>query len=116
MTLYEFNQAGYSNMPDMTEEQIKKAYKDVVIPFLEQHPSSYYLLLNNDQHYYTFFVFNEFSVIDHLAGELVSLAQELGPIKSIEVSGDALELWISYNNSTEAFMFFDYQRGVIEIP
>lgn len=118
MTLYEFNQAGYSNMPDMTEEQIQKARQDIVIPFLEKHPSSYYLLLNNDQHYYTFFVFNEFSVIDNLAGELVTLAQELGPIKSIEVSNDGefIEFWISYDNSTEAFMFFDYQRGVIEIP
>lgn len=118
MTLYELNQSGYKNLPTMDSKQIEKACKNIITPFLTAHSSNYYLLLNNDAHYYTFFVFNEFSTIENLVDELIGLVKELGPIKSIETdsSGEALEFWIEDGEIVNAFMFFDYARGVIEIP
>ena len=118
MTLYEFNQNLCNSLPDKDKEAIEKLGETVIKPYLEKHSSSYYLLLNNDLHYYTFFVFNEFSITNNLIDELIDLVSELGTIKSInlDTDGNAIEFWIKQGETTNLYVFFDYARGVIEIP
>lgn len=119
MTLYEFNKAGYGSLPNMDEEALSQASIHVK-EFLERKTpfSKYWLLLSNENKYYTIFHRNStnFSFND-LTSEIMSIAQDLGGIKSIELddSGSALEFWISYNGECSLFLLFDYTAGVIEV-
>lgn len=119
MTLYEFNKMGYASLPDMDETALDKA-SIYIKEFLEQKTpfSKYWLLLNNENKYYTIFHRNssDFSFND-LTSEIMDITQDLGGIKNIELddSGSALEFWINYNGECCLFLLFDYTRGVIEV-
>lgn len=121
MTLYELNQAAYANIPDMTDEQIELACNNVIQPYLEAcKPDYYFLLLNNSEkyHYYTFFVLTENCSYPTIIKQLIECVKNIGYLKSIEKNPNgAIEFWImdpkTYN--TNAYYFFDYQEGVIEI-
>ena len=117
INLYEFNQMGYNSLPNYDEEDFNYA-EQLIRNFLNKYPSKYYLLLNNDLHYYTFFVKNGIVITDPVK-EILSIVKELGNVKSIEIanSGDAIEFWINTLTDKECHMFllFDYALGVIEI-
>lgn len=119
MTLYEFNKAGYASLPDMTQDALYKA-SIYVKDFLEQKTpfSKYWLLLSNENKYYTIFHRNSqnFS-FNNLTSEVMDIVSSLGGIKNIEKdsSGNALEFWIDCNGECCLFLLFDYTRGVIEV-
>ena len=119
MTLYDFNKAGYGSLPDMDEIALNQASVHVK-EFLEQKTpfSKYWLLLSNENKYYTIFHRNSntFSFND-LTSEVMNIVQDLGGIKSIELDdgGSALEFWIKYNGECSLFLLFPYDRGVIEV-
>lgn len=114
-TFYEFNQQNYHALPNMPENAFEGA-RDNLVEWLENHKSTYYMLLNNDKHYYTVFV-NKTNWTKGLANEVISIARELGNVKSIEKSNDnaAYELWISDDETCHCYFLFDYTQGVIEI-
>jgi hypothetical protein len=115
MTLYEFNQAGYSKMPNYTEEDIHKAILRVS-KFLSSHDSKYYMFLNHDERYFTLFIYKEeYHRYRKMAEEILTLAQELGPIKEISVEDDRIEFWVGEGDDCKMYLFFDYFQGVIEI-
>lgn len=128
MTLYELNQAGYTNLPKMSKSQIESArdkIADWIQATLQDHGGEniYYILLNNDLHYYTIF---NWRYIDSRNGggdsedvvrEIFSIVKDLGTLKSIEFNDNgAWEFWItSPDATTNAYYLFDYTRGVIEV-
>lgn len=119
MTVFELNQANYANAPTMSKESLNKSIP-YVASFISKYKSRYYLLLEKDQRYYTFFTFlhGNFNPTK-LAKELIDLAADLGEVKSIEESqlGGMLEIWVVDKMTGECKMygFFDYQRGTIEL-
>lgn len=114
MTLYELNQAGYASLPKMTKAELKKAKEDIV-NFLESHSSNYYMMLNHDNNYYTLFTYKNDRNVNALTEEVISIAKSLGELKSIEVNGDMLEIWILYNNKCDMYALFNYEKGVIQV-
>ena len=50
-----------------------------------------------------------------MALEIISVAKSLGELKSIEVNGDILEIWILYNNKCDMYALFNYEKGVIQV-
>ena len=117
MTLFEFNQANYANAPTMSKESLNKSIS-YVASYVSKHKSKYYLMLEKDQRYYTFFTFlhGNFNPTK-LAKELIDLAADLGEVKSIEEMGDMLEIWVVDKMTGECKMygFFDYSKGTIEL-
>lgn len=117
MTVYELNQAGYASLPEMTDEQKESARKKIE-DFLADHSyndTDYLMLLNNDLHYYTVFVW-KYQGIKKFIDELMDIVEDLGKIKSIEVNdNDAVEFWITGEEGTNMYVLFNYNQGVVEI-
>lgn len=114
MKLYELNQAGYASLPDLTDEEILKS-KDTLLQFLTTFDSDVYMLLNNESHYYTVFMYNSDHNYIRMAYEILDIAKEIGNIKAIERNGSVVEFWIMYEGECRMFAFFDYDRGVVRV-
>ncbi len=114
MTLYEVNKMAYQNIPPITDIQ---AMQRTVMNFLNNYKSRFYMLLNNENHYYTIFVWKHNNNEKKACKLIVEIATELGPIKDIVQNDDtqALEFWIDYNGEPTLFVLFDYAKGVVEI-
>ena len=124
MTLYELNQAGYAAMPKMAKSKVEASKRDIEFWLADvstnyEGGNIYFILLNNDLHYYTLFNWREDQggTIYDLATEIFSIIKDLGTLKSIELNDNgAWEFWItSPDATTNAYYLFDYTRGVIEV-
>ena len=116
MKAYELNQIGYASVPALTDEELAKSEK-LIKEFLKNNPSKYYLVLNNDVRYYTFYTWkNEFK-FNEMAHEILDIMLELGEIKSIEKSevASAIEFWVMYRGECHMFLLFNYENGVVEV-
>lgn len=121
MTMYELNQANYANLPTMTEQQLK-AKVPYIVSYLDKHRGSYYLLLEKEQRYYTFFTFKDGHYNPgRMAGELIDIVADLGDVKAIETDNldNMLEIWITSRDTSDGecsmYGFFNYDGGVIEV-
>lgn len=117
MTQFELNKANYAVLPTKTHQELEKTIP-YIVSFLDQHKSKYYLMLETEQRYYTFFTFPKGNYNPgELAREIVSLAEDLGEVKSIETDrlDNMLEIWIVQNGECRMYGLFDYSKGVIEI-
>lgn len=116
MTLYELNKAGYNSLPDMTEEAMKSAV-DTLVQFLTTFDSNYYMLLNNEEHYYTLFTYKDKHDYYQMAREIISAAECLGSFKAIERNSDIVEFWIKDPDldETKMYVLFNYEMGVIKV-
>lgn len=114
MNMYEFNQISYSSVPDMTEEELDKAKKNLRT-FLQNNIADYYLLLNNEAHYYTVFNYVNTLKIKEMTETIMEIVLELGSIKAIEIEDDKVEFWIMHENECKVFYLFDYTQGVIRV-
>ena len=64
MKMYDFNQSLYSSLPNISDTE-KEEVKKIIIDYLEHNPSKYYMMLNNESHYYTVYSFLEVLAILH---------------------------------------------------
>lgn len=115
MTLYELNQAGYTSLPPLSDEGWGTA-RAALLQYLTTFESNYYMLLNNELHYYTIFTW-ESKVHDcfTLADEIISIAKALGKVKAIERNGETVEFWIETDGECNMYVLFDYERGVVAV-
>lgn len=106
----------YDKMPPL--KNFKQAEKDIM-EYLVQNPSKYYMLLNNDTHYYTMFVLKDDVNRKKMLQEVIDISRSLGNIKDIvmpEKIGQGLEIWIDIEGfGALMFLLFNYSQGVIEI-
>lgn len=126
MTMYELNQANYHNLPKMSKSQVEIA-RDKIIKWLDHMDETlpsienlYLMLLNNESHYYTIFNWScaGISTSSQVADEILSIAKDLGTLKSIEKTNNdqAFEFWITGQDAvTRMYALFNYTEGVIEL-
>lgn len=119
MNMYEFNQIGYSSLPKLTSAELEAAEK-AIQTFLEENPARYYLMLNNELHYYTVYTWDiQGYRFDKMAAEIIDIAKSLGSIKSIEIAEDnqKVEFWINVpgNEQCSVFYLFNYEAGVVVV-
>ena len=123
MTLYELNQAGYNSLPKMSKSAIDAKRLELIDWFEgflnevgDTDDAIYFMLLNNERHYYTIFAWMEDSA-NVLAKEVLSIVQDLGTLKSIEKNDNgAWEFWVTLPDATtHAYLLFNYTQGVIEL-
>lgn len=116
MKMYDFNQSLYSSLPNIFDTEKEEA-KKIIIDYLDHNPSKYYMMLNNESHYYTVYTFPHGFYFDKMTEEIMSIAEELGEIKAIHPAPDnqAIEFWIKTDDECRVYYLFNYENGVIEI-
>ena len=115
MTLYDLNKAGYASLPSLTEKGWSDA-RDALLQYITTFKSDFYMLLNNDLHYYTIFTWQSrsydwFSMVD----AIIEIVRDLGNVKAIERNGPNVEIWIEQNGECNMYVLFDYERGVVTV-
>lgn len=115
MNLYELNQAGYSNLPNLTKSAIAKKAEDITL-FLAANPAKYYMLLNVDGKYYTVFHKQDCKV-SPLIDSLLDIVKSLGDLKGIDWNkeNNILEFWVQQGLECNMYGFFAANQFIIEV-
>lgn len=119
MSLYELNQNVVSQMPTL-DEYVLDVKETLIKSFIKETKNKYYMLLNNEWHYYTVFVvglLNPPKDSGPVQREITTCLFKMGEVKSIELTEDnkAVEIWVTGDdNKAHVFYLFPYDNGVIE--
>lgn len=115
-TFYQMNQSVISALPAYTDEQISQA-KEKIKTYVKDTNNHYYMLLNNETHYYTVLEVGVNPKYKSVEDEVISCLRELGTIKSIVKDEDhnAIECWATTDKEdTHVYYLFPYDKGVIK--
>ena len=112
MTLYELNKANYAQLPTMKTDEIEIARLNIIKPWLKTNLDTHYLLMSPEMHYITILEYDKANE-EKMSKEVVSLATEVGAIKSIELENNnqGVEIW----NDDGMLMLMPYGRGVVKV-
>jgi len=112
-TLYEINQAAITGLPECSEEELS-AKTDEFTKWREETNKQYYMLLSNDERYYTMFVTRQYHKLP-FGVEVMDCLKSRGQVKSIELlDNGSFECWITHDNDSHVYYLFPYEEGVIE--
>ena len=114
MNAYDINKQIISQLEIMNNDAINQK-KKMIRDFVDEEHNQFYMLLCRDVNYYTVFV-RDIKLADECIDDVViECANDLGLIKSIELTEDkrAIEIWVSNSEDTYAMYFFPYDAGVI---
>lgn len=115
MTLYDLNKAGYAALPKLSKAGWEEA-RNTLLQFVTTFNSDFYMLLNNDLHYYTIFTWQSGSYDWHaMVDTIIEIVKDLGKVKAIERNGDNVEIWIEQDGDCNMYVLFDYERGVVAV-
>ena len=116
VSLYEMNQNLIHNMPSLDKSGLKGAEKKFY-KWLVNNSAEYYMLLCNQQRYYTVF-HNSSSAINekNYWNELLDVLSYCGDIKLMEEDSGAFSIWATWKNGdTDCLYLFPYDQGVVKI-
>lgn len=115
MTLYDLNKAAVTQLPNYSEAD-KQAAKELINTYDDfSTMTRYYMLLCRELNYYTVFQ-RQFTGLEDFGDVVIECLENLGNIKSIEVTEDktAIEAWIvNSDNEAHVVYLFNYDQGVI---
>ena len=112
INLMELNQLLVSQLPDLDKQGLEKG-KDLISDYVSAAPGPYYMLLSNELRYYTVFAMST-GDYPQLEDEVITCAQTLGSIKSINANDDGvIEIWVFLGEKSYPLYFFNYSEGVI---
>lgn len=117
MTLYEINQSIICQSPPYSDEQISVLIENLNNWDIKQHTSvKYYMLLNNEKHYYTVLHYknSDHTDFENLGKSVVSLLKEMNySILDEEENEDHYEIWVKKDKETLCYLLFPYDQGVV---
>lgn len=121
MTLYEFNKTAMATQEPMTEGKVKEALEGILAPYIKETGGKYYMLLNNENHYYTLWdmvsrkLDPQFS--ERAAADIIDvILSTVGCLYSVaRDENGAIEIWVKNYSDNELYVyyFFNYDEGVI---
>lgn len=119
VSLYELNQSAMTAMPPMSDEHIKLnkelIRKHLFMQLAPEDNTRYFMLLNNEQKYYTTFIVKpNISTISNVEDEVIECLQSRGEIKDISFLDDGIEFWVTEGDNSYVYYLFNYRGGVIE--
>ena len=81
----------------------------------DQPEHNYWALICWDRRYITIFHHDDYSN-EELSDIFMEVIENLGEIKDITVNEDTwtAEIWITNNEGTYCYIFFDYKQGIID--
>lgn len=115
MNLYDLNKAAVTQLPNYSEAD-RQAAKELINAYDDFSTiTHYYMLLCRELNYYTVFQ-RQFTGLEDFGDVVIECLENLGNIKSIEVTEDktAIEAWIvNSDNEAHVVYLFNYDQGVI---
>lgn len=119
LNLYELNKMAYAKMPVLEEgsEEWTNAIHKVIDYVALLNDKDYFMLLNNELHYYTIFhILSLSESINSISMEITDCIKSIGQLIDIEKNEatNTLECWIKQDKNIYMFLFFPYDQGVIE--
>jgi hypothetical protein len=123
MSLYDINQNIFAQLKPMTDEALRQVHAQV-FKFLgdsmQNEFNDYWALICWKRKYITIFHHNaalkNTKDSEELSDIFMEIIENLGDVKDVsEVDGQqALEIWITDDESTECYVFFNYAAGIVE--
>lgn len=116
MSLYELNQNIISQLPPYGAEKLEALKMNITNWDTKKNTSvKYYMLLNNEKHYYTVLHYNSaHGDFANLGDSVVYLLQEIGyAIVEEDQKNDHYEIWVKKDNETLCYLLFPYDQGVV---
>lgn len=111
-SLYEINQAAVTGLPACGKEELD-FFKDTLTRWRLETDQNYYMLLSNDERYYTVIVPTGQGAT--FGSEVIECLASRGQIKSIELlENNSFECWITHDNNSHVYYLFPYEEGVVE--
>lgn len=113
MNLYDLNKSAVASLPDLTEEELE-AKKEVINTLISKSDNKYYMLLNNEFHYYTLFAITDIDVNYKFADEVILCLKDFADsVKVIDIFEDyedqtAIEIWVMINGEAYIMYLFPY--------
>lgn len=125
VSLYELNQGIINGMPALSEDGVLKRAQ-LFFDWVAKNNGNYYMLLNNELHYYTIFHNHKYAGfpdddpidLDDFWSELLDTLKYAGTIKEMEVdTNGAWSIWIDWHDegTCHCFYLFPYDGGVVEV-
>ena len=112
-TLYEINQAAVNGLPEYSEEDFYAKVEELT-KWRDDTDKKYYMLLCNEEHYYTVFVTGHYEK-QPFGLEVMDCLRSRGQIKSIDLlDNNSFECWVTSENNSHVYYLFPYEEGVIE--
>jgi hypothetical protein len=116
-SLYQINQAIYTSMSAMTDEDIQKS-KELIHKFCkEQDGAIYFALMNREDYDFTMFQIGFGGQEPKIEDVVIDLLQERGELKDIDLTKESpqgIECWITKDKTSKVYYLFNYQEGVIK--
>lgn len=118
LSVYDINKMAYAQLPTLepNSPEWNDAFYTVELYTGALTQNYYFMLLNNELHYYTIFHINSNAQDDTIVSALEDCIKSIGQLINIEHNEEtnALECWIKKDNEAYMFPFFPYDEGVIE--
>lgn len=115
--LFELNQGAMTAAPAMGVEAIQSA-KQLIADFIAEKDSNYFMLLSNEQKYYTVFItgFDTGTAFNYnkIENEVIECLQDRGTLKDVDKTHDGIEFWVTEKDNSYVYYLFDYKGGVIK--
>ncbi len=112
MSLYELNKTAVSQMPNYNQDKLDDLCAEIN-QFEHGNGGFYYMLLNNENHYYTLLHLDKIADFNNIGEAVIELLSGLGPIVAHEVFEDHVEIWIKIGKEAFVYLLFNYDRGVV---
>lgn len=113
VSLFELNQGAMTSLPEYTDEQISAA-KSLIDEYCCNNQGTFYMLLSNEQKYYTLFNITgnyDYPVVEN---EVVDCLRAVGTIKDVSLNEqNVIECWVTIGDTSYVYYFFNYDKGVI---
>lgn len=115
LDMYALNKSFFQSKKPLSKSKKREGFQAVARAVRTNPRATHYMLLNNENRYYTVFQLNENSN-ENVADVLQECLENIGEIKAINEKDDgAFEFWVSTETESAAYLFFDYTFGVIEV-
>ena len=114
ISMYNLNCQYYERQEALNDKELKRGRKDIKA-FFTKRKANYYLLLNNELRYYTFFAIKDKGELieDEIMDLLATCFDDVKEIK-YNIDNKTMEIWATFKGVTALFLLFDYDGGVIE--
>lgn len=117
MSLYDINKNIFSQLDEMTDEKLRDVHSEVykfLGDTMQDGTNDYWALVCWERRYITIFHHSSDGP-EEISDVFMEIIEELGAVKDVSDNGQgALEIWITDENDTYCYLFFNYKAGVVE--
>lgn len=116
MTQYEMNKMIIGQLNCLTPEEKSKKY-ELINDWQKKNKATYYAMIGKENNYYTIFKTGAIHELSNLGEGVLQCLESVGDTYSIEetTAGDAIEIWVKYEDEPIVIYLFPYDKGVVTI-